>query len=234
VTNTWGFFGAILEPPFLGTIVIERLYQDQPHLSSRAIAYEVIALTHRLDPGKYYLTEMKVPDMPFVARLIRCLFSSSATLVALLLLTQMAVAAESSGLPLPRFVSLRSDEVNLRTGPGVRYPVDWIYTRRDLPVEVIAEFETWRKIRDWQGTEGWVHQSMLAARRMVVILGQQRRLRAEPDENALSLALIDPNVTGRLIACPRGKVYCRVEIDNIQGWLKRDEFWGVYQGEYIE
>ena len=172
--------------------------------------------------------------MSSVARLIRRLFPSSAALAALLLLMQMASAVESSGLPLPRFVSLRSDEVNLRTGPGARYPVDWIYTRRDLPVEVIAEFETWRKIRDWQGTEGWAHQSLLAARRMVVITAQQRRLRAEPDEKALSLALVDPNVTGRLVSCPRGKTYCRVEIDNIQGWLKRDEFWGVYQGEYIE
>lgn len=172
--------------------------------------------------------------MPSVARLIRCFFPRGATLVALLLLAQAATAAESSGLPLPRFVSLRSDEVNLRTGPGVRYPVDWIYTRRDLPVEVIAEFETWRKIRDWQGTEGWVHQSMLAARRMVVVVGGQRRLRAEPDDKAISLALVDPNVTGRLLGCPRGKSYCRVEIENIQGWLKRDEFWGVYQTEYIE
>src|SRR5277367_600855 len=83
-------------------------------------------------------------------------------------------AAETSGLPLPRFVSLRSDEVNLRSGPGVRYPIDWIYTRRDLPVEVIAEFEAWRKIRDCQGAEGWVHQSFLWAHRTMVVMGQQR------------------------------------------------------------
>src|SRR5579862_3380664 len=94
-----------------------------------------------------------------------------------------AAGTEASGLPLPRFASLRSDEVNLRSGPGVRYPVDWIYTRRDLPVEVIAEFDTWRKIRDWQGTEGWVHQSFLSARRMVVVTGERRRLRADPDEH---------------------------------------------------
>jgi SH3-like domain-containing protein len=146
-----------------------------------------------------------------------------------------AEAAETSGLPLPRFVSLRSDEVNLRTGPGVRYPVDWIYTRRDMPVEVIAEFEAWRKIRDWQGVEGWVHQSMLSARRMIVVIGpQQRHLRAEPDEKSPYLAMLDANVMGRLMSCPRDKTYCRVDIENIQGWLKRDEFWGVYAGEFIE
>jgi SH3-like domain-containing protein len=167
-----------------------------------------------------------------MVRTHRCFCLVAAVLAAALF--GSAQAAETSGLPLPRFVSLRSDEVNLRSGPGVRYPVDWVYTRRDLPVEVVAEFETWRKIRDWQGTEGWVHQSMLSSRRMVVIVGAQRRLRAEADEKAPSLALLDPNVIGRLFGCPRGKVYCKVEVDNIQGWLKRDEFWGVYPGEYIE
>jgi SH3-like domain-containing protein len=155
-------------------------------------------------------------------------------LLGILATAQDLRAAETSGLPLPRFVSLRSDEVNLRTGPGVRYPLDWIYTRRDLPVEVIAEFETWRKIRDWQGTEGWVHQSMLSARRMAVITQGRKRLKAEPDEKAVALAELDTNVVVRLLACPRDKSFCKVEIQNMQGWLRRDEFWGVYQGEYIE
>ena len=156
-------------------------------------------------------------------------------LLLLSLLPIIAGAAESSGLPLPRFVSLRSDEVNLRTGPGVRYPVDWIYTRREMPVEVIAEFEQWRKIRDWQGVEGWVHQTMLSARRMIVVIGpQQRHLRAEPDEKSPFLAVLDPNVMGRLMSCPRDKIYCKIDVENIQGWVKRDEFWGVYPKEFIE
>lgn len=143
-------------------------------------------------------------------------------------------AAETSGLPLPRFVSLRSDEVNLRTGPGVRYPLEWIYTRRDLPVEVIAEFETWRKIRDWQGTEGWVHQSMLSSRRMAVIPQGRKTLRADADDKAAPVAELDTNVVVRLLTCPRNKNFCKVEVQNIEGWLRRDEFWGVYPGEYIE
>jgi SH3-like domain-containing protein len=145
-----------------------------------------------------------------------------------------AEAAETSGLPLPRFVSLRSDEVNLRTGPGVRYPVDWIYTRRDLPVEIVAEFEAWRKIRDWQGTEGWVHQSMLSGRRMVVVLGQVRKLRREANENAEAVAMVEAGVMGRLVQCPRNSAFCRVETGGATGWLKRDEFWGVYRGEWVE
>lgn len=148
--------------------------------------------------------------------------------------TTAATAAETSGLPLPRFVSLRTDEVNLRTGPGTRYPVEWVYTRRDLPVEVIAEFDVWRKIRDWQGTEGWVHQTMLSARRMAVVTGAERPLRSEPDDKAVKLALIGPNVVGRLMNCPRDKRFCRVEIGTLHGWLKREEFWGVYPNEFIE
>lgn len=145
-----------------------------------------------------------------------------------------AQAAENSGLPLPRFVSLRSDEVNLRTGPGVRYPVDWIYNRRDLPVEVVAEFEAWRKIRDWQGTEGWVHQSMLSGRRMIVILGQTRKLRRESNDTSDAVAMIEAGVMGKLVQCPRNSAFCRVEAGGVTGWLKREEFWGVYRGEWVE
>ncbi|CAA7621779.1 conserved exported hypothetical protein [Candidatus Terasakiella magnetica] len=143
-------------------------------------------------------------------------------------------AGEASGLPLPRFVSLRSDEVNLRTGPGQRYPIDWIYARKDLPVEVIAEFEAWRKIRDWQGTEGWVHQSMLSGRRMMVVIGGQRQLRGSDSDNSDTVAVIEGGVIGRLLQCPRNRDFCRVDAAQTQGWLKRDEIWGVYKGEWIE
>jgi len=146
-----------------------------------------------------------------------------------------AAGVTGSGLPLPRFASLRSDEANLRSGPGTRYPVDWIFTRHDLPVEVIAEFDAWRKIRDWQGTEGWVHETFLSPKRTVVITGERRRLRADPDGKAPTLAFLDPDVIARLVTCPHQRPdYCKVEIQNFQGWLKRDEFWGVYPGEFIE
>jgi len=143
-------------------------------------------------------------------------------------------AGETSGLPLPRFVSLRSDEVNLRTGPGVRYPIDWIYSRKDLPVEIVAEFESWRKIRDWQGTEGWVHHSMLSGRRMVVVMGSRRILRSSDADRADAVAELEAGVVARLIQCPRNRDFCRVEISRLQGWLRRDEIWGVYKSEWIE
>lgn len=169
-----------------------------------------------------------------MAYLIRYLYFVLSLTIASVSVGTLGFSAESSNLPLPRFVSLRSDEVNLRTGPGVRYPVDWIYTHRDLPVEVIAEFETWRKIRDWQGAEGWVHQSMLSSKRMMVVTGSQRQLRSEADDRAATVALVDVNVVGRLLSCPKQKNFCRVDVESTQGWLRRDEFWGLYPNEAIE
>ena len=145
-------------------------------------------------------------------------------------------AAETLGsetkLPLPRFVSLRSSEVNLRTGPGTNYPVDWVFVRRELPVEVIAEFDVWRKIRDWQGTVGWVHQSMLDGRRTARVTGADRELRSEPADSAVAVARLAPGVIGRLLQCEA--VWCRIDADGYRGWLKRDEFWGTYPDEKVQ
>ncbi len=93
-------------------------------------------------------------------------------------------AGKGTGLPLPRFVSLRAREVNLRIGPGVQYPVDWVYLRQNLPVEIVAEYGTWRKIRDWQGTQGWVHQSMVSGTRTFIVTGQERTIRRKGDAKA--------------------------------------------------
>lgn len=141
---------------------------------------------------------------------------------------------ETSGLPLPRFASLRSDEVNLRTGPGQRYPIDWTYTRKDVPVEIIAEFDVWRKIRDWQGTEGWVHQGMLSGKRTLVVIGGSHPLRGGDQDGADPVATVEPGVFGRILHCPRNKDFCKVAVGAAEGWLKRDEFWGVYKSEWID
>ena len=145
-----------------------------------------------------------------------------------------AQAGETSGLPLPRFVSLRSDEVNLRTGPGQRYPIDWTYTKKDVPVEIIAEFDVWRKIRDWQGTEGWVHQGMLSGRRTLVVINGSHALRSGDSDLADQVATVEAGVFGRLLHCPRNKEFCKVAFGSVEGWLKRDEIWGVYKSEWID
>ena len=99
--------------------------------------------------------------------------------IGLLLITLTGQAAAQTGLPLPRFVSLRASEVNMRTGPGVRYPIQWKLVYRHMPVEIVAEFENWRKIREWEGSVGWVHKSMLSGQRWVIIRKGKQTLRAQ-------------------------------------------------------
>lgn len=142
-------------------------------------------------------------------------------------------APQGSGLPLPRFVSLRANEVNMRTGPGVRYPVDWVYRRDALPVEVIAEFGTWRKVRDSQGTQGWIHQSMLSGQRAMIILGQTRTVRRAPDSSSAALARAEPGVVGELVGCPDEGGWCKIKVEGFDGWLRRVEFWGAYPKEVL-
>lgn len=137
-----------------------------------------------------------------------------------------------TGLPLPRFVSLRAAEVNLRTGPGTRYPIDWVYRRRGLPVEIIDEFDTWRRIRDWQGTEGWVHQSMVQGQRGLLVTGKRHTLRRRPEASAPGVALIDAGVVGVLQRCEAD--WCEVTLGSYSGWLRRDAFYGLYPDEKLK
>ncbi|MCW8914299.1 MAG: SH3 domain-containing protein [Magnetovibrio sp.] len=139
-----------------------------------------------------------------------------------------------SGLPLPRFVSLRAGEVNLRTGPGVQYPVDWVYRKSGLPLEVIAEYKAWRKVRDWEGAQGWVHQTMLSSKRTFIVTGISRDVRAKASAKSAIVAQVQSNVSGRLLACPGASTFCRVEVEGFDGWLNRADFWGILKGEAFE
>ena len=115
-----------------------------------------------------------------------------------------AAAQSETGLPVPRFVTLRADEVNLRTGPGEQYPIEWIYVRAGLPVEIIAEFGNWRRIRDFEGIEGWVFHSLLSGQRNVMVQGEDiLPLQEEPTDTARTVALVQPGVLGGLDHCPR-------------------------------
>lgn len=141
-------------------------------------------------------------------------------------------AIAETGLPLPRFASLRANKVHLRTGPGIRYPVDWIFVSRGMPVEITAEFENWRKVRDWQGTEGWVHRSMLSGKRTAVVTGGIQPLRRDPNADAVLTARVMEKVVGRILEC-EGE-WCRIEIGKRRGWMRRSHFWGVYTDEQLD
>ncbi len=138
----------------------------------------------------------------------------------------------ASGLPIPRFVTLRVGEINLRSGPNGSYPIDWVFTRKEMPVEIIQEFDTWRRIRDWEGSEGWVHQSALAGKRGALITGQVRSLRKLPQSDAIVVARAEAGVIGSLRKCQGD--WCELDIKGYRGWLQRSEFWGTYPGEKIE
>ncbi len=141
-----------------------------------------------------------------------------------------AAQSEGGGLPLPRFASLGSSEINVRSGPGPQYPIAWKYVRNGLPVEIVAEFEYWRRIRDVDGTLGWVHKSLLSGKRTALVEGRDTvALRAEADEAARPVARLEAGVVVRLTRC--GGPWCKVEIQSYTGWLPRSALWGVYPEE---
>jgi SH3-like domain-containing protein len=137
-------------------------------------------------------------------------------------------------LPLPRYVSLRSDEVNMRSGPGERYPVLWLYKRKDLPVKIEREFDVWRLVEDMDGVKGWVHAATVTGRRSFVITGSDAAtLRSDADDGAGAVAVLKPGVVGRVLACDAGAAWCRVQVGDYRGYLPRTAFWGTDPGEAV-
>jgi len=139
----------------------------------------------------------------------------------------------NSGLPIPRFVALKADETNIRTGPGTRYPIQWVYHREGLPVEVVEEFEHWRKIRDAEGTAGWVHKTMISGTRNALIKAKEDRvLRSEPKALGRPLLKIEPQVIARIVECE--KDWCRLQVSGRKGWIEKKFLFGVYPEEMID
>ena len=156
--------------------------------------------------------------------------------------TSAAGAAEQpmagSELPVPRFVSLKSDKVNVRAGPAKEQEVAWVYSRAALPVEVTAEFENWRRIRDWEGAEGWVYHSLLSGRRTALVSPQSKgkdeflALHAKPDTASAVAAKLQHGVLGTVKRCQNG--WCRLIGEGFDGWIEQAHLWGVYPEEKVE
>ena len=136
----------------------------------------------------------------------------------------------ASGLPLPRFASLASSEVNVRTGPGKDYPIHWVYTRPGLPVRILDEYDVWRLVEDPDGDKGWTHSSLLSLRRTVVVKGGTQAMRRSADANSAVILRAETGVVGELLNCDHA--WCRVEIEGRRGWLPRDAVWGVLPSEW--
>lgn len=141
-----------------------------------------------------------------------------------------------SGLALPRFVSLKSDRVNVRGGPNKDHEVAWVFTHGGLPVEITAEFENWRRVRDWEGAEGWVYHSLLSGKRTALITLKS------PDDLATLYEEADPKspVAARLQSGVQASVkqcsgtWCRISGRNFDGWIEQSRLWGVYPDEKIQ
>mgnify|MGYP002852111617 CR=1 FL=1 len=140
-----------------------------------------------------------------------------------------------TGLPLPRMVSLRSSLINVRSGPGSRYPIEWVYKQKGAPVEIISEFELWRKIRDWEGTETWVHKAMLSGRRFVKVTAPgENNIYAKPEEGAKIIAKVEDGVVGEVEKCPNKNGMCLIKFDSVKGWMPRRDLFGIYDDEVIK
>ena len=142
----------------------------------------------------------------------------------------------TTGLPVPRFVSLKSDRVNLREGPSKDHPTTWIFERAGLPVEVTAEFDTWRKIRDADGLEGWVLHSLLSGRRTALVAPWKKDivlpLYSQADMKSAVVANLQPGVLGNVKKCDG--TWCRIFGDGFDGYEQQSNLWGVYPGEQVD
>jgi SH3-like domain-containing protein len=141
-----------------------------------------------------------------------------------------------SGLQVPRFVSLKSDRVNVRSGPNKDQEVRWVYTRAGMPVEITAEFENWRRIRDWEGAEGWVYHSLLSGKRSAVVVPTLKDdmvpLYESRDVESAVAARLQSGVLGQIKSC--NGTWCEFSGKNFSGWIKQERLWGAYPNEKVD
>src|SRR5258707_15315798 len=150
--------------------------------------------------------------------------------------TAAEVSGPKSGLPMPRFVSLKPDRVNVRGGPTRDHEVTFVYTRAGLPVEITAESDNWRRIRDWEGSEGWVYHSLLSGRRTAVVAPKDKKelvsLYDKADLGGAITARLQPGVQASVKRCNGS--WCQITDAGFDGWVVQERLWGVYPNEKVE
>ncbi|MGJ8621165.1 MAG: SH3 domain-containing protein [Yoonia sp.] len=158
--------------------------------------------------------------------------------MAMVLLAQPAAAqtdeaspaiGPETNLPLPRFVSLRASEANVRRGPSLSHRIDWVFKRRDMPLQVIAEYGHWRRVIDRDGQGGWVHYRMLSGARTVLTEGENIAMRTRPEPDAMERAILEPGVVARLEDCTPD--WCELNAGGYSGWVPKANLWGVADAE---
>ena len=167
---------------------------------------------------------------------LRAIFAALLTYTSAVAPLHAANDTAPSGLPVPRFVSIKADRVNVRGGPDRDHDVSFIFTRVGWPVEVTAEFENWRRIRDSDGSEGWVYHSLLSGKRTAAVQLKVKTdlamLHATPDSKSPVTAKLEVGVMGTVKSCDGA--WCRISGKNFDGWVEQDDLWGVYPNEKVD
>lgn len=137
-----------------------------------------------------------------------------------------------TNLPIPRFVSLKGKEGNVRRGPSLRHRIDWVYTQRGMPLRVIGEYEHWRQVQDRDGVGGWVHYSLLSGARTAIVDQDLMPLYSRADPESQINAYLEAGVIARIESC--GPAWCRLKADGIRGWTTKETIWGVGPDEEVK
>lgn len=159
-------------------------------------------------------------------------FCAMFALFLLFVMSSQSSMAAKPKLPIPRFATIKFDEVNARTGPANNCPIEWIFTQKGEPVEIIAEYDHWRRIRDIKGEGGWIHVSALSGKRSAVVVAKDiTSLQSKPGNYAKVVANLSPNLRCTLKKCATD--WCQIQCSSYRGWIARKLLWGVYPEEEL-
>lgn len=137
-----------------------------------------------------------------------------------------------TNLPIPRFVSLKTGEANVRRGPSLTHRIDWVFTRRGMPLEVIGEYGHWRQVRDRDGVGGWVHYTLISGARTGLVETDLAALYSRADTGAPVNGRLE---TGVIVSIDKCAVdWCRVRVEGLKGWMVKQELWGVRADEVFD
>jgi len=132
----------------------------------------------------------------------------------------------------PYFASIKSDKIYMRLGPGEEYPIEWVYHRKVLPVEVLASYDAWLRVRDMDDETGWIHTALLSRERTAVVTGEKiAAIQRSEDSSSRLVAEAKPGSVGRLRHCDQ--LACEVKFDGAEGWVPRSRLWGLRDGEHF-
>ena len=167
-----------------------------------------------------------------VSKITLLLIFASVLIIPLFGFTQEPQKGQVTNLPIPRYVSLKVKEANARRGPSLSHKIDWIYKRQNMPLEIYAEYENWRRVRDFEGLGGWVHYTLLSGIRYVLIKNELLEMRLLPSIDAQVIAKVPQHNIATLDKC--NKDWCRIIDDGYKGWVPKNGIWGVYENELKE